>query len=65
MLKTSGFASLKFDNTDDFYLPREGFIAAVNAEFAQMDGDLTPENATGPYVDGLGQTQYGRGYDFF
>ena len=63
--KASGFASLKFDNTDDFYMPREGFIAAVNAEFAQMDGELTPENATGPYVDGLGQTQYGRGYDFF
>ena len=41
--KASGFASLKFDNTDDFYLPREGFIAAGNAEFAQMDGDLTPE----------------------
>ena len=37
--KLSGFASLKFDNTDDYYLPREGFIAAINGEFAQLDGD--------------------------
>jgi len=37
--KLSGFASLSFDNTDDYYLPREGYIAAINAEFAQMDGD--------------------------
>ena len=42
--KASGFASLKFDNTDDYYLPREGFIAAGNVEYAQMDGDLTEEN---------------------
>ena len=48
--KTSGFASLKFDNTDDFYMPREGFIAAGNAEFAQMDGDLTPENIDRGYT---------------
>ena len=37
--KLSGFASLSFDNTDDYYLPREGFIASINAEFAQLDGD--------------------------
>ena len=48
--KTSGFASLKFDNTDDFYLPREGFIAAANGEFAQMDGDLTQENVDRGYT---------------
>jgi len=42
--KLSGLASLKFDNTDDFYLPREGFIAALNFEFAQMDGVMTQEN---------------------
>ncbi len=42
--KISGFASLKFDNTDDFYLPREGFIAALNLELAQMDGVMTQEN---------------------
>ncbi len=48
--KASGFASLKFDNTDDFYLPREGFIAAVNAEFAQMDGELTDENIQRGYT---------------
>jgi len=42
--KISGFLSLKFDNTDDFYMPREGFIAAINAEYAQMDGDMSDEN---------------------
>lgn len=39
--KTSFFASIKFDNTDDFYLPREGFIIALNTEYAQMDGDIS------------------------
>jgi len=48
--KASGFASLKFDNTDDYYLPREGFIAAVNAEFAQMDGDLEQVNLDRGYT---------------
>ena len=48
--KASGFASIKFDNTDDFYLPREGFIAAINGEFAQMDGDLTQENIDRGYT---------------
>jgi len=42
--KISGLASIKFDNTDDFYLPREGFIAALNFELAQMDGTMTQEN---------------------
>ena len=64
--KASGFASLKFDNTDDFYLPREGFIASVNGEFAQMDGDLTPENAVGQYTTDIhGNPIYGRGYTSF
>lgn len=42
--KLSGFATLKFDNTDNFYLPREGFIASLNLELAQMDGVLTQDN---------------------
>jgi len=37
--KTSLFASLSFDNTDDFYTPREGMIAAVNFEYGQLDGN--------------------------
>jgi outer membrane protein insertion porin family len=37
--KLSGFASVSFDNTDDYYMPREGYIATLNAEFASMDGD--------------------------
>jgi len=37
--KLSGFMSISFDNTDDYYLPREGIIASINGEFAQLDGD--------------------------
>lgn len=38
--KTSLFTSIKFDNTDDYYTPREGMIAAVNIEYASLNGDL-------------------------
>jgi outer membrane protein insertion porin family len=37
--KTSFFASVSFDNTDDFYTPREGMIGALNFEYGQLDGD--------------------------
>ena len=37
--KTSLYASIKFDNTDDFYTPREGMIAALNLEYASLAGD--------------------------
>jgi len=50
--KTSFFASVSFDNTDDFYTPREGMIAALNLEYGQLDGD--DYNATtypGGYAD--------------
>lgn len=49
--KTSGLLGLNFDNTDDFYTPREGFIAGINLEFASFDGDLTP-------IDQLFYTDY-------
>jgi outer membrane protein insertion porin family len=39
--KTSFFANISFDNTDDFYTPREGMVAAINMEFASLDGSLT------------------------
>jgi len=38
--KGSLFTSISFDNTDDFYNAREGMRAAVNLEYAQLDGDL-------------------------
>ena len=38
--KTSLFTGIKFDNTDDYYTPREGMIAAVNIEYASLNGDL-------------------------
>ena len=50
--KTSFFTSVSFDNTDDFYTPREGMIAVLNLEYAQLDGD--DYNATqypGGYAD--------------
>lgn len=37
--KTSFFTSINFDNTDDFYTPREGVKAVLNIEYAQLDGD--------------------------
>ncbi len=42
--KVSGFLSVKFDNTDDYYMPREGYIASISVEMAQMDGDMKQEN---------------------
>ena len=38
--KSSLFTTISFDNTDDFYNAREGMRAAVNFEYAQLDGDL-------------------------
>lgn len=50
--KTSLFTSLSFDNTDDFYVPREGMIAAVNFEYGQLDGNDYNETAySGGYAD--------------
>jgi len=49
--KLSGFASLSFDNTDNYYLPREGYIASLSAEFAQLDGD---DYSTTTYPEGYG-----------
>jgi len=49
--KASAFASIKFDNTDDYYLPREGFIASLNMELAQMDGDMKQEDIDRGYSE--------------
>jgi outer membrane protein insertion porin family len=38
--KLSAVAGIKFDNTDDYYVPRSGFIASLNGEVAQLDGDV-------------------------
>jgi len=37
--KISFFLSGSYDNTDDFYQPREGVKAIVNFEYGAMDGD--------------------------
>ena len=49
--KTSGLLGINFDNTDNYYVPREGFIAGLNLELANFEGDLTP-------VDELFYTKY-------
>ncbi|MFT7879611.1 MAG: outer membrane protein assembly factor BamA [Sulfurimonas sp.] len=49
--KISGFVSLKFDNTDDYYQPREGFIAATSVELATLNGNLDQENIEEGYKD--------------
>jgi len=49
--KASGFVSLKYDNTDDYYMPREGFIIAFNGEYAQMDGDMQDVNVDRGYSE--------------
>jgi len=48
--KASGFVSLKFDNTDDYYLPREGYMISFNGEYAQMDGDMQDVNIARGYT---------------
>jgi len=49
--KTSLFASLSYDNTDDFYTPREGMKAVLNFEYAQLDGNDVNLSV---YPDGYG-----------
>ena len=49
--KFSGLGSLKFDNTDDYYQPREGFIASTTVELASLSGDLDQENLDEGYTD--------------
>ncbi|MGC9350599.1 MAG: outer membrane protein assembly factor BamA, partial [Sulfurovum sp.] len=49
--KISGFASVKFDNTDDYYQPREGFIASASMELATLSGTLDEANVEEGYKD--------------
>ncbi|MBN2767571.1 MAG: outer membrane protein assembly factor BamA [Campylobacterales bacterium] len=44
--KLSGLLGITFDNTDDYYVPREGFIASANLEYAMIDGDIDAGKAT-------------------
>ncbi|MBD3808714.1 MAG: outer membrane protein assembly factor BamA, partial [Epsilonproteobacteria bacterium] len=50
--KLSAVAGIKFDNTDDYYVPRSGFIVSLNGEVAKLDG--TPNDTAqtqGGYTD--------------
>jgi len=38
--KSSGVIGITYDNTDDYYTPREGFLASLNMEYGVFDGDL-------------------------
>jgi outer membrane protein insertion porin family len=44
--KISALLGVTFDNTDDFYVPREGFIASANLEYAMINGDVDAGKAT-------------------
>lgn len=37
--KTSVFTSLSYDNTDDYYVPREGMKAVLMVEYGNLSGD--------------------------
>jgi outer membrane protein insertion porin family len=37
--KSSGFVNFNYNNTDDYYVPREGMKASLNLEYAQLKGD--------------------------
>jgi len=37
--KLSFMGNLSYDNTDDFYVPREGMKAILNLEYGQLDGN--------------------------
>ena len=47
--KYSAVLGIKFDNTDDYYVPRSGFVTSFNGEIAQLDGN----------VNKYGYTDYG------
>jgi outer membrane protein insertion porin family len=49
--KISGLAGIKFDNTDDFYVPRSGFIASAGVELAQLGGDINSQQIDAGYTD--------------
>ncbi|KIM03677.1 MAG: hypothetical protein KN64_11515 [Sulfurovum sp. AS07-7] len=38
--KYSALLGIKFDNTDDYYVPRSGFITSLNGEVAKLDGSI-------------------------
>lgn len=65
--KTSLFTSIRFDNTDDFYTPREGMKAIVNFEYAKLDGDYITDTdlgaITGTYANIVkGSAKFGAYY---
>jgi len=49
--KISGYVSIKWDNTDDYYMPRRGYIASLSAEYASMDGDMKQVNLDRGYSE--------------
>ena len=56
--KFSGFTSVTFDNTDDYYQPREGFIASATLELSRLDGELDQGNLDDGYTDFANFTKF-------
>ncbi len=54
-VKSAIVPSIRFNNTDDFYLPRRGMDLTVSAEYAGVGGDMkyTRYSFTGKFYKGL------------
>lgn len=49
--KTSIFTTVSYDNTDDYYTPREGWKAMLNLDYSSLDGDDYNEALYDSYAD--------------
>jgi outer membrane protein insertion porin family len=56
--KLSGLGSVKFDNTDDYYQPREGFIASATLELSSLDGELDQGTLEDGYTEFANFTKF-------
>lgn len=61
-LKSSLIPSIKFDNTDDYYIPRSGIASSLSLEYAGLGGDMEYLKGTGSFNWYFGLRDY-VGYD--
>ncbi|MBD3790139.1 MAG: outer membrane protein assembly factor BamA [Campylobacterales bacterium] len=65
--KGSVYFSLSYDNTDDFYLPREGMLASITTELANVSGDdvnlTTYPGGYGNFVKNSGKIGFYQGLE--
>ncbi|NLY03609.1 MAG: outer membrane protein assembly factor BamA [Campylobacter sp.] len=61
-IRSSIIPSIKFDNTDDFYIPRSGILASASLEYAGLGGDMEYTKAMANFNWYFGLRDY-IGYD--